>query len=163
LWHKLNEHLPISLRKCASIILCELNFLSLFEGNESEPLERFPPPTNQPNKQKKRQPCLIYGYDFRGICRQAYLSDPISYRGVCFTGFSAFCLPQIDGPREKHPVCWMFGHLLASRVIWCMGTVKSQPEPLIDQLRRALNQLQEHRWRQFTCVTGRGGACFHLS
>ena len=27
----------------------------------------------------------------------------------------------------------------------CMGTVESQPEPLIDQLRRALSQLWVHR------------------
>ena len=45
----------------------------------------------------------------------------------------------------------------------CMGTVESRPEPLIDQPRRALSQPQEHRWRQFTCVTGRDGAWLHLS
>jgi len=39
-----------------------------------------------------------------------------------------------------------------------MGTAKLQPEPLIGHLRRALSQLQEHRWRQFSCVTGRGEA-----
>ena len=30
-----------------------------------------------------------------------------------------------------------------------MGTVESQPEPLIDHLRGALSQLQGHRWTQF--------------
>ena len=44
-----------------------------------------------------------------------------------------------------------------------MGTVESQPEPLIDHLRRALSQPWEHRWRQFSCVTRRGGAWLHLS
>jgi len=45
----------------------------------------------------------------------------------------------------------------------CMGTVESRPEPLIDHLRKGLGQLREHRWRQFSCVTGRGGAWLHLS
>ena len=40
----------------------------------------------------------------------------------------------------------------------CMETVESQPGPLIDYLRKGLSQPQEHRWRQFTCVTRRGGA-----
>jgi len=31
----------------------------------------------------------------------------------------------------------------------CKGTVESQPEPLIDHLRRVLSQLQRHRWMQF--------------
>ena len=31
---------------------------------------------------------------------------------------------------------------------FCMGTVESQPEPLIDHLRWALCLLWEHRWRQ---------------
>ena len=31
----------------------------------------------------------------------------------------------------------------------CMGTVESQPEPLINHLRQALSQLQGHRWMQF--------------
>ena len=31
----------------------------------------------------------------------------------------------------------------------CMGTVESRAEPLIDHLRRALSQLQGHRWMQF--------------
>ena len=30
-------------------------------------------------------------------------------------------------------------------VVECMGTVESWPEPLIDHLRQALSQLQEHR------------------
>jgi len=47
--------------------------------------------------------------------------------------------------------------------IHCMGTVESRPEPLIDHLRQALSQPREHRWRQFTCVTRRGGARLHLS
>ena len=37
----------------------------------------------------------------------------------------------------------------------CMGTVQSWPEPLIDHLRQGLGQLWEHRWRQFTYLTGR--------
>jgi len=38
-----------------------------------------------------------------------------------------------------------------SSITYCMGTVESRPEPLIDHLRQALSQLWEHRWRQFTC------------
>ena len=34
-------------------------------------------------------------------------------------------------------------------VSFCMGTVESRPEPLIDHLRWALSQLQGHRWTQF--------------
>jgi len=45
----------------------------------------------------------------------------------------------------------------------CMETVESQPGPLIDHLRKGLRQPQEHRWRQFTCVTGRSGARLHPS
>ena len=45
----------------------------------------------------------------------------------------------------------------------CMGTLESQSEPLIDQLRQGLSQPWEHRWRQFTCVSRRGGAWLHLS
>jgi len=44
-----------------------------------------------------------------------------------------------------------------------MGTVETQPEPLIDHLRQALSQPRKHRQRQFTCVTGRGGARLPLS
>jgi len=45
----------------------------------------------------------------------------------------------------------------------CMGTVESWPQPLIDHLRQALSQTQEHRRRQFSCVTRRGEAWLHLS
>ena len=52
------------------------------------------------------------------------------------------------------------------RWIWeyvCMGTAESQPEPLIEHLGKGPSQPWEHRWRQFRCVIGRGGACLHLS
>jgi len=52
---------------------------------------------------------------------------------------------------------------LIERIYWCMGTVESWPEPLIDHLRQGLGQPWEHRWRQFSCVTGRSGAWLHLS
>jgi len=45
----------------------------------------------------------------------------------------------------------------------CMGTVESWPEPLVDHLRQALSQAWEHRWRQFSCVTGMGEAWLCLS
>ena len=44
-----------------------------------------------------------------------------------------------------------------------MGTVKLWPEPLIDHLRWAVSQPWQHRWRQLSCVTRRGGARLHLS
>ena len=37
-----------------------------------------------------------------------------------------------------------------------MGTAESWPEPLIDHLRWALSQLQEHRWRQFHLCDWKG-------
>jgi len=37
------------------------------------------------------------------------------------------------------------GSKLSEKVTQCMGTVQSWPEPLIDQLRQALSQPQEHR------------------
>ena len=48
-------------------------------------------------------------------------------------------------------------------VHYCMGTVESWPEPLIDHLRQALSQPREHMWRQFSCVMRRGEAWLHLS
>lgn len=40
----------------------------------------------------------------------------------------------------------------------CMGPTESWPEPLIEHLRKGPSQHWEHRWRQFSCGTRRGGA-----
>ena len=45
----------------------------------------------------------------------------------------------------------------------CMVTVESRPEPLTEHPGKGPGQPWEHRWRQFTCVTRRGGAWLHLS
>jgi len=36
-----------------------------------------------------------------------------------------------------------------------MGTAQSRPEPVIQHLVRGHSQPWEHRWKKFTCVTGR--------
>lgn len=43
-----------------------------------------------------------------------------------------------------------------------MGIAKSRPEPMIEHLGKGHSQLWEHRWKQFTCATGKGGTGFHL-
>jgi len=42
--------------------------------------------------------------------------------------------------------------------IMCMRTAETRPEPLIEHLGKGSSWPWEHRWRQFTHVTGRGGA-----
>lgn len=42
-----------------------------------------------------------------------------------------------------------------------MGTVETQPEPLIEHLRKGPGQPWEHWWRQSVCVTRRGGGGRH--
>jgi len=44
-----------------------------------------------------------------------------------------------------------------------MVTTESRPEPLIENLGKGPSQPWKHRWRQFSCVTRRGGAWLHLS
>jgi len=39
---------------------------------------------------------------------------------------------------------------------YCMVTVESQPEPLIEQQGKGPSKPWELRWRQFSCGTGRG-------
>lgn len=40
-----------------------------------------------------------------------------------------------------------------------MGTVRLWCEPVIEQPVKRCGQFWEYRWKQFTCVTRRGGAC----
>ena len=44
-----------------------------------------------------------------------------------------------------------------------MVTIGSWPEPLMEHLWKEPAQPWDHRWRQFLCVTKRGGAWLHLS
>ena len=44
---------------------------------------------------------------------------------------------------------------------WYMGIFKSQPEPVIEHLVKGHSQPWEHRWKQFTCATRRGGPWVH--
>lgn len=39
-------------------------------------------------------------------------------------------------------------------ISWCMGTVRSWPEPVIKHLGKGCSQPREHRWNQFTCAVG---------
>jgi len=48
------------------------------------------------------------------------------------------------------------------KLVLCMVTVESQPDPLIEHLWKGPIQPWEHRWRQLSCVTRRGGAWLHL-
>ena len=60
--------------------------------------------------------------------------------------------------------CQIYGkYLQGNSLSECTGTVESHPEPLIDHLGKGPGQPWEHKWRQFTCVTGRSGAWLHLS
>ena len=52
--------------------------------------------------------------------------------------------------------CFFFFYGIKHRFSGFMGIVESRPEPLIDHLSRAMSQPWEHRWRQFSCMTGRG-------
>jgi len=59
-----------------------------------------------------------------------------------------------NSPKQYHLQLWIklcdaFVICVLSCLCRCMGTVESQPEPLIDHLRRVLSQPQRHRWRQF--------------
>jgi len=44
-----------------------------------------------------------------------------------------------------------------------MGTIRSQPGPVIEHLVKGCGQPWEHSWKQFTCATGRGEPWLPLS
>jgi len=48
-----------------------------------------------------------------------------------------------------------------SRKAKCMRTVRSQCVPVIEHLVKGRSQPWEHRWKQFTCATRRGGTSLH--
>jgi len=93
------------------------------------------------------------------------------------TIFHGFCLESDLQGKERETwenhccfffliskTCQIYGkYLQGNSLSECTGTVESHPEPLIDHLGKGPGQPWEHKWRQFTCVTGRSGAWLHLS
>lgn len=63
------------------------------------------------------------------------------------------CIPHLDNLWGVKGVCRWMSYPPNSFPI-CMGTVKSQSEPVIELL---VKGRREHRWKQFTYVTERSG------